>query len=121
MKNFENVNPFVFTASAVTLGFLLIDDLSALEQNAIGNWLVLVGQLLETNSSQQLVIESRVYNNGININNKTNKSIYNPLFYDLKKLKEVVNNTTPENSGHLLEMLQKLLNNLEKYIKTLNN
>lgn len=119
MNNIENTNPIIFTASAVTLGFLLIDDFTALEQNAIGNWFVLVGQLLETNSAQQLAIESRIYNNGININSKINKDIYNPLIYNLDKLKEVVSNTNPENTGNLLEILQKVLNNLEKHINEL--
>ena len=32
-----NIPPKIFTLSAVALGYLLIDDLTANEQNALGN------------------------------------------------------------------------------------
>ena len=45
-----NVSPKFFSLSAVALGYLLIDDLSANEQNALGNWLMLTAQVLCTNA-----------------------------------------------------------------------
>ena len=36
--------------NAVAVGYLLLDDLSASEQNALGNWLMLVAQVLSTNA-----------------------------------------------------------------------
>lgn len=47
-----------FTLVSVLFGFILIDDLDAAEQNALGNFLMLVGQILETNSSQQALINN---------------------------------------------------------------
>lgn len=63
MKNIPpNIDALSFTGSAVIIGFLLIDDLTINEQNAIGDWLMLVGQVLQTNASQKQVIEERLPN-----------------------------------------------------------
>lgn len=61
-------NPRVFTLSAVIIAFLLMDDFTANEQNAIGNWLMTVGQTLEANAAFQQVVEERIQGNTININ-----------------------------------------------------
>ncbi len=47
----KNVPPKIFTASAVVVAYLLIDDTSANEQNALGNWLMLAAQVLCTNAA----------------------------------------------------------------------
>lgn len=39
-----------YTVSATIVGFLLIDDLTPAEQNALGGWLMLVAQILQTNA-----------------------------------------------------------------------
>lgn len=41
----------ILTALAFILGYILIDNLSSTEQNALGNWLMLVSQTLCTNGS----------------------------------------------------------------------
>ena len=41
MSLIPDVSPKAFSASAVIVGYLLIDDLTANEQNALGNWLML--------------------------------------------------------------------------------
>ncbi|MDD6323712.1 MAG: hypothetical protein PUA73_03785 [Bacilli bacterium] len=38
------------TLSAVAIGYLLLDDTTANEQNALGNWLMLIAQMLCTNA-----------------------------------------------------------------------
>lgn len=50
MSKLPNVPPKLFSLSAVAIGYILIDDLSANEQNALGNWLMLVAQVLCTNA-----------------------------------------------------------------------
>ena len=52
MKNFfpENISPKLYSLSAVAVGYLLIDDLDAIEQNALGNWLMLAAQVICTNA-----------------------------------------------------------------------
>ena len=50
MNLIPNIPPKLFSLSAVAVGYLLIDDLTANEQNALGNWLMLVAQVLSTNA-----------------------------------------------------------------------
>lgn len=45
-----NIHPKLFTLSAVSVGIFLISDLDSTEQNALGNWLMLVAQVLCTNA-----------------------------------------------------------------------
>ena len=47
---FPNLPPKIYTLSAVAIGYLLIDDTNSTEQNALGNWLMLVAQMLCTNA-----------------------------------------------------------------------
>ncbi len=54
-----NVPAKVFSGSAVVVGYLLIEDLSANEQNALGNWLMLAAQVLCTNAFYQQVQQER--------------------------------------------------------------
>ena len=46
----KNISPQLYTLSAVAVGFILTEDNNADKQNAIGNWLMLVSQLICTNA-----------------------------------------------------------------------
>ena len=61
-----NMDPKIFSLSAVIVGYLLIDDLTANEQNALGNWLMLVAQVLCTNAFYKKVLSERKIKNSIN-------------------------------------------------------
>ena len=61
-----NMDPNIFSLSAVIVGYLLIDDLTANEQNALGNWLMLVAQVLCTNAFYKQVLSERKIKNSIN-------------------------------------------------------
>lgn len=77
MRLIPDVSPKTFTFSAVIIGYLLIDDLTANEQNALGNWLMLVAQILCTNAYYKQVQTERV--GGTNANQdtpSTNETIY---------------------------------------------
>ena len=54
-----NVPPKLFSLSAVIVGYILIDDSTANEQNALGNWLMLVAQVLTTNAFYRAVMQER--------------------------------------------------------------
>lgn len=58
MSFLSNINANEFTTTAFIVGILLCENLNANEQNAIGNWFELLGQVLETNSAQEQVIQS---------------------------------------------------------------
>ncbi len=53
-----NINAPTFTLSAIAIGYVLISDLGPAEQNTIGNWFLLIGQVLCTNAAQQQVINN---------------------------------------------------------------
>jgi len=112
-------NPRSFTLSAVIIGYVLIDELTANEQNSLGNWLILVGQILETNSAQQQVVEERIDGNTININGNNYKNngdpyMHNPPLYN--------KNNTMNNSGNDIDLIKKTLERMQKEIdKILNN
>ena len=59
MNLIPNVDPKLFSLSAVIVGYLLIDDLTANEQNALGNWLMLVAQVISTNAFYRQVMQER--------------------------------------------------------------
>lgn len=54
-----NIPPKLFSLSAVVVGYILIDDMTANEQNALGNWLMLVAQVLSTNAFYRQVMQER--------------------------------------------------------------
>lgn len=80
-----NTNPRYSTSISFILGLLLVDSLTAPEQNMLGNWIILMGQTILTNAASQNIIESRISGNIFNINSKEVKCIYNPPVYDIKK------------------------------------
>ena len=59
MSIIHNVSPKAFSFSAIIVGYLLIDDLTANEQNALGNWLMLTAQVISTNAFYRQVLEER--------------------------------------------------------------
>lgn len=59
MSIIPNISPKAFSASAIIVGYLLIDDLTANEQNALGNWLMLTAQVLCTNAFYKQVEQER--------------------------------------------------------------
>lgn len=113
MKDLFNVNPKYSTIIAFILGLVLIDDFSASEQNAIGEWLILIGQTLLTNSGLQVVIENRINNYKTNINSKELKSIYNPTIFDINKTKDILNQLYKNNTNDI-DILYKAINKLQK-------
>ena len=81
-----NIPPKIFTLSAVALGYLLIDDLTANEQNALGNWLMLTAQVLCTNALYKQVQAER--STGQNINVETLEKMVCALKKEIDELKK---------------------------------
>ena len=71
MRFIPNVPPKVFSFSAIVIGYLLIDDTTANEQNALGNWLMLVAQVLCTNAFYKQVQQERGIDNSSSSNNNS--------------------------------------------------
>ncbi len=51
MNNFNNIPPNLFSLTAVAVGAILTDNSTPNEQNALGNWLMLIAQYLCTNAA----------------------------------------------------------------------
>ena len=71
MNLIPNIPPKLFSLSAVAVGYLLIDDTTANEQNARGNWLMLVAQILCTNAFYKQVMQERGFDNNKNDSEQT--------------------------------------------------
>lgn len=83
MHNFPgNWNPTLFTLSGVAVGALFLDDFTPNEQNSIGNWLILVGQVILTNAAQQVLIKGRQKNATYNIPGSLGSELFSELLAD---------------------------------------
>lgn len=101
MNIISNINSRTFTLSAVIIGYILIDDSTPAEQNSLGNWFMLIGQILCTNSAQQQVINNKN-------NTSTNKNMH------------TINSDTRESEKiNEIEMMKKVINALEQEINNI--
>lgn len=76
----------LLTISAFTIGYVMIDELTATEQNAVGNFFMLIGQTLSTNSSFNFNVDWNNATNGTSINKIDEKELLN-------KVKDIFNNS----------------------------
>lgn len=104
MNLIPNIPPKAFSFSAVIVGYLLIDDLTANEQNALGNWLMLVAQVLSTNAFYKQVMAER----GLDTSDALKKN----------KNNAVHDNEENSNVGEI-ELLEKMINAIQKEINHL--
>lgn len=76
----------LLTITAFTIGYVLIDKLTATEQNAVGNFFMLIGQTLSTNSSFNFNVDWNNATNGTSVNKIDEKELLN-------KVKDIFNNS----------------------------
>lgn len=112
MKRSFLYNPKTYTLTSLVIGYLLIGDLSALEQNALGNWLMTVAQILEGNSAIQQVIEDKLKGNSYNINSQKFKNGGSPYVNNEPLLDYLANDQ--ETLQELQDMLNRLKEKLDK-------
>ncbi len=74
----------VDTLAALIIGYALTYPFNSYVQNALGNWLMLIGQILETNAA---FLQMYQYDNSNN--NKNNNDMKNEL--DLEQIEEAIN------------------------------
>ena len=82
MRLIPDVSAPIYTTSAFIIGLLLCDELTPAEQNSLGNWFMMVGQALCTNSAQQQLLNNRMgtatsYNSHVINDNDLKKSADN--------------------------------------------
>ena len=115
-----NFNPKYSTSTAFILGLILIDNLNSAEQNMLGNWIMLLAQTILTHAASQNIIESRIQGPRININSKEVKSIYNPIYYDINKIREIIYKFYPNGNDQLnsiLKSIDEIKNKIEQIKK----
>ncbi len=113
MQNFPpNIDPKIATITAALIGFALIDDFSAAEQNALGNWFITIGQILENNSAWQAMIENRIPGNTLNINSKKFKCTGNP-YMDNESWIQSPSSEELERIKRVIKIMQDEINNLQ--------
>ena len=109
-----NVPPKLFSISAVAIGYLLIDDSTANEQNALGNWLMLVAQVLSTNAFYRALMQER----GLEPRESTESGKNNS--YSFNNHSNYFNNNGNNNSqtecNETIIMLEKMIRALQKEI-----
>lgn len=113
MEDLFELNPKVSTAICVLIGYLLIDDFTANEQNVIGNWLMLISQLIITNSASQGLVERRVHGTVMNINSKEVKNLYNPFEYNIEYLRKILSKVYPKEMKSVFNSLRNEINKME--------
>lgn len=104
-------NPRIYTLSAMIVGYLLIGDFTANEQNSIGNWLFTVGQILENNCAFQQLFEERISGNTINTNSREFKNGGSPYMNNeplINNLKDMLNDEVKCNCNELEEIKKAL-------------
>lgn len=99
-----NIPPKLFSLSAVIVGYILIDDMTANEQNALGNWLMLVAQVLSTNAFYRGVMQER----GLEPQNSTESGKTN------RKTKTNENEYTIRMLEKMVSALQEEINSIKK-------
>lgn len=120
-KDLFQANPIVSTTICSIIGIALVGDLTAQEQMALGNWLMLIAQELVTNATSQSIIQSRTNPPIINLNSKKVKSIYNPLIYDIKTLVEVLKATNNDSFDECIDLFNKSFNKINSELDKLKN
>lgn len=113
-----NSNPRYSATVGFILGLVLVDSLTAPEQNMLGNWIILIGQTILTNAASQNIIESRINGGIININSKEVKCLYNPVIYDIEKIRKIIREVYPSSNSDI-DVLKKAINELNKKLDEL--
>ena len=108
-----NIPPKLFSLSAVAIGYLLIDDSTANEQNALGNWLMLVAQVLSTNAYYKALMQER----GLNSENLTETGKNNSYSFGDSRFKTNNNNEFEDT----IAMLEKMVRAIEKEMSNLKS
>lgn len=99
-----------FTLSAIIIGYILIDNSTPAEQNSLGNWFMLIGQVLSTNSAQQQVI-----------NNKANTSTNQNQHTINSNIRPNQNPNNSNNNNNEIEMIKKVIRAMQQEIDNLKN
>lgn len=85
--NNQNLEDKSLTTLAFVIGLTLIDNLSSTEQNAVGNWIMLIAQTLCTNGSYTFNKDWKNHiGNNANVTKETLRKTGNIINREINKL-----------------------------------
>lgn len=100
MREFPpNINPELFTLTAIIVGLVIEDDFTASELNAIGNWLILVGQIVLTTASEKQLINNRIHSIYNNQNTTQNLKV---LINEIESLRKEIDELKKDSHPYLV-------------------
>lgn len=111
-----NIPPKIFSLSAVIVGYILIDDMTAKEQNALGNWLMLVAQVLSTNAFYRQVMQERGLEEE---NSKESERQNHPNNLSQNQNKNNNSRSSTNETEETIIMLEKMIKALKEEIETI--
>lgn len=112
-----NIPPKLFSISAVAIGYLLIDDSTANEQNALGNWLMLVAQVLSTNAFYRALMQER----GLEPNNSTESCKNNSYSFGNNYSNNNDSSDSQSEYNDTINMLEKMIKALQREVCEIKN
>lgn len=121
-NGFQDLAPQLFTLFAQILGLVMAGNMPFNLQNAIGNWLELLGQVILTFNSQQQYFQSgpgRYYN--LKYKNATNPFCPNPQDQTNTSSNSNSFNTCNNCSENEINELKNSINALQKELEKLKN
>lgn len=83
-----DIDPYTFTGSAVLVGFLLSSEFTQEELDSVGNWLQVVGLIMQTYASQVTTINANQNSEENNDDITSLKQQYASLEEQLEKMKD---------------------------------
>lgn len=96
-------NSKTYTLAALIIGYILIEELTVDEQNAVGNWLMTIGQILDGNATIAQAIQNKL--DAKSQNNSNNDVIINCIKEDKKTINEL---------KEMIKTLEKRLDELSR-------
>jgi hypothetical protein len=109
-----SVSPATFVGSAIAVGFLLINDLTINEQNALGQWFTVIASILQTNSAWLDVLVDRDIIKSDDASSKEDSQADNQSNCDDQ------NSTNSTSDGADLEFLKKTLKKMQEEINAVS-
>ncbi len=83
----SKIPPDPFTISAIIIAYALIEDLTVTEQDSLGNWFQLLGQTLETYSTQVTAFQQQSGTTATNVSLNKLSQVISKMKEEIDKLK----------------------------------
>lgn len=87
----NNASSLTFTTTAVLVSYILVEQLTTNQQDIIGCWFNIVGDILSASASWNSAIEEQLNDSQNNTNEQTNDDHLEVLKKSIEKIEELLN------------------------------